>query len=197
MTDMVPRRILDARTASFGIGHLIMYEEYDGKNEHDAQANWLFDTIIPPFQRELVWDTDMMIRFIESAWMGMDIGRYVVNDASDAPSRKLKGDGIQWHPTDRWLIDGQQRLTAIKCYLNNEFPIRGADGESYLWSELTQVDRRRFGNIPFDRCITRISTELDLRVLYDRLNYGGVAHREDQRALPDGEPEGWTPGGIR
>ena len=193
MTDMVPDKILDARTASFGIGHLMMYRDYEHKAEHADDARWLFDAILPPFQRELVWDQAMMVRFVESIWKGVDIGRYVVNDAQDAPHRRKPGGGIEWHPTDRWLIDGQQRLTAIRTYLEDDFAIRGADGRLHLWSDLPKVDQRHFGNKPFDRGIVRIQDEHDLRVLYDTMNFGGVPHRPHQRALPE-DDAGWTSG---
>ena len=194
MTAMVPEKILDARTANFGIGHLLASAGFDHRSEYDPDAVWLFDTILPPFQRGVEWDEAMMVRFIESIWMGMDIGRNVVNDAQDAPGAGTRAGGKPlWHPSDRWLIDGQQRLTAIHRYVSDRFPIVGADGIPHLWSELPKVDQRHFASRQFDRGITSIHNELDLRILYDRMNYGGMRHREDQRALPDGEPDGWTP----
>jgi hypothetical protein len=191
MTEMVPEKILEARTASFGISHLLSYKDYEHRDEYAADARWLFDTILPPFQRELVWDHGMMARFVESIWKGVDIGRYVVNDAQDAPHKRKQGGGIEWHPTDRWLIDGQQRLTAIQTYLDDGFAIKGADGMLHMWSDLPKVDQRHFGAKPFDRGMVRIYDEHDLRVLYDTMNFGGIPHRADQRALPEDDKE-WT-----
>jgi hypothetical protein len=199
MTDRVPAKMIDARTGNYGISHLLSYfnKGSDERENYPADARWLFDTVLPPFQRSLEWDEAMMIRFIESAWMGVDIGRYVVNDAQDAPPRTFKDGSWLWHKTDRWLIDGQQRLTAISCYVQDQFAVKGADGRLWKWTDLPLVDQRKFGSIGFDRGIIKVYSEVDLRVLYDRMNFGGIAHREDQRALPEGEPENWAPESIQ
>jgi hypothetical protein len=193
MTDMVPERVLDARSASFSISHLVAYQDFQHKADYDPDAVWLFDTIIPPFQRKLVWTEAQMARFINSIWAGIDIGRYVVNDAMDAPWQQRAAAGCSWHPTDRWLIDGQQRLTAIQYYLTDRFPIRGKDGHLHLWSDLSEVDRRQFGHKEFSRGIVKIYDEHNLRVLYDLMNFGGVAHEASERALPEDQQGAWRP----
>jgi hypothetical protein len=41
--------------------------------------------------------------------------------------------------------------------------------------------------MPFSAFETSIQDQLQLRALYDRLNFGGVAHTQDPRAVPAGE----------
>lgn len=190
----MPDRLIDGSTSNPGIDTLL--HALERGPDADAQLfepgqEWLLGTFIPPFQRPVVWEEARMVRFVESAWLGVHLGVYVVNNAMDAPMTKLPDGGERFHPTDRWLVDGQQRLTALHCYFNDAFPVFGA-----RWSEVDKVDRRRFGRREFARVTTRIYNEDDLRVLYDRLNFGGVAHEQSQRALPEGEDEGWRPSSI-
>ena len=133
---------------------------------------YLLGTFIPPFQRPLVWSDEQKIRFIQSAWEGLHLGTYVVNDPDEMV------DGLM-HPMQDWLIDGQQRLNALLCYFQDHFPVYGA-----CWSELTPTDQRRFKQVEFARTTVRITDEDELRRLYDLMNFGGVAHTEEQRAYP-------------
>lgn len=143
-------------------------------------GEWLMGHILPPFQRPLVWDEMRMVRFVESAWDGLDLGRLVINDAMDAPHDQPRPGSRRWHPTDRWIIDGQQRLTALDRYLSDAFPVRGL-----LWSEVETRDRRFFLMQPMGTTVTGIFDEAELRSLYDRLNYGGVPHAPEHRAVPE------------
>jgi len=78
---------------------------------------------------------------------------------------------------DGLLIDGQQRINAIRGYVNNEFKVF-----DYLWSELDREDQMRFRRVVFSRGEISTMDDAVLRELYNRLNFGGTAHTEDQRA---------------
>lgn len=132
-----------SRTAALGLG--------------ERQLSWL---VLPDFQRPPVWSQAQQVRFIESIWGGLPIGAYVYNRAQD-------GDG----PTDNWLLDGQQRITALMAYVDDAFPVLG-----HLYSEITEIDRRRFGMREFPALETRIDDVDQLREVYDRLAYGGTPH---------------------
>lgn len=121
---------------------------------------------LPTWQRPLVWTEEQKVRLIESAWKGLSIGTYTYN-------RARLGS-----PYDNLLIDGQQRLHAIECYLNDEFPVFG-----YRWSEVTKVDRRVWEmTIHFRSYITETENETYLRDYYNLMNFGGTAHKETERA---------------
>lgn len=121
---------------------------------------------LPTWQRGLVWTVKQKIALIESAWRGLSLGTYTYNQ------------GRIGSPYDNLLIDGQQRLHAIECYLNDEFPVFG-----YRWSECTIVDRRLWEiSVHFQSYVTETEDEAYLRSYYNLTNFGGTAHREAERA---------------
>lgn len=126
---------------------------------------------LPPWQRGLVWSDEQKVRLIESLWLGLNIGTYTFNRSKF---------GTQY---DNLLIDGQQRMWAIQCYLEDQFPVFG-----YRWSEVTEVDRRGFEFTAHFHCyITNSDDEAYLRSYYDMMNFGGTAHKESERATPPPE----------
>lgn len=124
--------------------------------------------ILPSWQRGLVWSKAQKIAFIESAWRGIPLGTYTYNQATLGS------------PLDNLLIDGQQRMSAIESYLNDEFPVFG-----WRWSELTDADRREWKlTIIFANYMTTSEDEDFLKSYYDLMNFGGTAHTESERATP-------------
>ncbi|NDV51524.1 DUF262 domain-containing protein [Salipiger sp. PrR003] len=121
---------------------------------------------IPEWQRPLVWSREQSIAFIQSAWLGLPLGSYSYNMFHDAPEL----DGL--------LVDGQQRMYALEQYFDDQFPVFG-----HHWSEVTKVDSRGFlmGRI-FASYAVKTDDEEYLKAYYNRMNFGGVAHTEDQRA---------------
>lgn len=116
--------------------------------------------ILPPFQRPPVWTREQQIRFVESCWMGLPIGVFIYN--------RTEKEG----PFDCWLLDGQQRVTAVIAYMADEFPVLG-----YRFSELTQADLRKWSmSVAFPCMMTNLEDEAQLREVYDRLAYGGTPH---------------------
>lgn len=183
--DLMPRPVLSASTGSTSMATLLCAKQGVERRmrregfwgEHDR---WLLGTVLPPFQRPVVWDEGRMTRFVESAWLGLHLGTYVVNEvgADQATWRDERGRE-RFHPADLWLVDGQQRLTALDCYWDDVFPVFG-----HFWSDLSRREQRRFENVSFPKATVRLTDEDALRDLYDRMNYGGVAHAEEQRAMP-------------
>jgi hypothetical protein len=168
----MPEPLFRAATSDFSIDHLLFERDEQPKRAKlYPESTWLLGQRIPPFQRPLVWTERQKIRFIESAWTGLHLGTYVVNRL------EIRNDG-RAEPVDRWLIDGQQRLSAIADYANDAFPVFGAK-----FSEITPAERRRFEQVSFPCSVTRLRDENALRDLYDRLNFGGTPHEENQRAV--------------
>lgn len=125
---------------------------------------------IPTFQRGLVWSSEQQISFIESAWKGIPLGTYSLNLLPDDTG----------NPLDGLVLDGQQRLNALERYLNDELPVHG-----YCWSEITDVDRRFFKtSVHFPHYEVISKDEMFLREYYDLMNFGGVDHKPEERALP-------------
>jgi hypothetical protein len=83
------------------------------------------------------WSLAQKVAFIESIWMGMTIGTYMVN------STHLNDD------LDQILLDGLQRLTAVQEYWEGKFAITGEDGLPHFWDDLTSGEKAHFERIPF------------------------------------------------
>lgn len=149
-------------------------DEYTRHYEPDQK--WLMGHVVPEFQRPVVWSEDQMIRFIESAAMGFHIGTWTYNELDQSFSDVSPFQ----HRTSLWIIDGQQRLTALDRFFDDKFPVFGK-----FWSEIERPQKLSFlRGTHFSAYQTKISEEAELRRLYDRMNFGGVAHTEEQRAVP-------------
>ena len=124
--------------------------------------------ILPPFQRPPVWTRDQQVRLIESIWNGLPIGAYVHNQ-------------VIGFPFDQWLLDGQQRVTAILRYMLGDFPVFG-----WRFTDLPRAERLGFELTPVAQLQTRLTSKEDCQDVYNRLAYGGTSH-----APQEGKP--WRP----
>lgn len=126
--------------------------------EGERELGWM---ILPPFQRPPVWTPEQKARFVESCWLGLPIGVFVLNRPGNMDS-----------PYYNWLLDGQQRVTALYEYMADAFPVF-----SFLYSELTDRDYRQWQMATsFPHVETQIEDVAELEDVYDRLAYGGTAH---------------------
>ena len=115
--------------------------------------------VLPPFQRAAVWTPEQKTRLVESLWMGLPIAAYVYNTTNTLRA------------PDMWLIDGQQRWTAIREYVAGEVEAFG-----YRFHELGQLDQRQFRTKPFPSIRMQTTDMALLRDVYERLVYGGTPH---------------------
>ena len=115
--------------------------------------------VLPTFQRGAVWTRDQQVRLIESIWSGLPIGAYVYNTTDLG------------NPCDGWLLDGQQRITAIFSYVVGDFPVFG-----WRFPDLPLTERRRFGMTPIAALQTNIADGATCREIYNRLAHGGTPH---------------------
>lgn len=118
--------------------------------------------IIPNYQRDLVWSVKQKQDFIISVLIDNPIGDFVFKE------NKLD-QGATFHYT---VIDGQQRINALREFIMNQYPME--DGRYF--SELLFWDQRRI----FEKRATyytvpeaSIETEIDI---YVKRNMGGTAH---------------------
>lgn len=92
---------------------------YDPRDISINNNNWSVDFIFqllskeiidlsPDFQRNFVWDYKRKCRLIESILLGIPV-----------PAFYLAKSGKRYH-----VVDGLQRLTTIKQFLDNEFPLK-------------------------------------------------------------------------
>lgn len=136
----------------------------------DSALRYACGLPVPDFQRELVWTRDQEVAFIESAWLGIPLGTF------NHHAMDWKQNGVA-KTFSGWLIDGQQRITTIERYWNDEFPVFGL-----FWSELTRREVRRFMSIKFPHFESDLWDEAQIRDLYNRLAFGGTPHKASDRA---------------
>jgi hypothetical protein len=176
----IPAPIDTGKTCDTTLSHIVHnYIQYKDWLRSGSKDEPLYDYVhrtvcgfpLPSFQRHLCWTEKQSIAFIESAWLGLSIGSYVVHQADweNPTAMPLKFSG--------WIIDGQQRLNAIEAYLNSKFPVFGL-----LYKDLTVIEARRFSSIKFTYREVAVWDEGKIRELYNRMNFGGVAHSEHERA---------------
>lgn len=121
---------------------------------------------LPQWQRPLVWSQQQSIKFIESLWLGIDVGTFTVT--------QLRTPG----PLDNCLIDGQQRMHALQQYFEDKLTVFGA-----RYSEVDRVDQRGFEFTRHFHCyILREHDEEKLKHYYNTLNFSGTPHTKGQRA---------------
>ena len=155
----IPSPFLDATTKNFCVEHGLAHRSVRAPHEGERMLGAFK---LPPFQRPSVWMRAQKVRFIESIWLRLPIASYVINEDDQ--------DHLNY-PCDDWLLDGQQRWTAIVGYVADEFEVFGG-----RFSDLTEVQRRKFKNHPFPAIVTRNLTEQQCLEVYNRLAYGGTNH---------------------
>lgn len=169
----IPRRITFGAQMSTMIS-VLLRQGKDGSVQLALNADPTLRRVLgyplPKWQRERVWTDSQSARFIESVYAGVNIGTFVYNET------------VLASPFNGLLIDGQQRLGAIKRYVADEFAVSGEDGIARVWSELTDEEQRHFGRMQFGFSIVRHEDEASLVELYNLLNFGGTAHRPEERA---------------
>ncbi|WP_410951007.1 DUF262 domain-containing protein [Pseudomonas sp. S1(2024)] len=172
-TIQLPEPILTGTQRSYTISSLW---QGTAARPNQASERQLLNLVLPSWQRPPRWSDVQQVRFIEGIFLGLGTGFYVIN------GREYGDDGKDL-PMSGWLLDGQQRITAIARFINDEIEIFGG----IRYSSLTLPEkRRRFENIVFP-CI-ELEYQADealLKTLYRRLNFSGTAHTAEDLALLD------------
>ena len=97
------------KTTVVGTAISYFYEHWD-----------LFD-FAPPYQRQGgIWKTPQKQGLIDSILAGYDVPKFYIHRVSDKQRAKYKAEG---HAYKYAVIDGKQRLTAIKEFIDGGYPI--------------------------------------------------------------------------
>lgn len=145
------KRKLITETYDFTVSTIVEYIN----NEH---------IVIPNFQRGYVWNRSQASRLIESLIIQCPIPVIYLSQNSDETLS---------------VIDGNQRLTSINLYLNNEFPLTGLvtypELEGLTYNELDPRFQRHIINRTI-RCIAILKdTHPQIKFdVFERLNTGSV-----------------------
>jgi hypothetical protein len=81
---------------------------------------------IPEFQREFVWDPEQVKKLAESLYRDYPVGSFLLWDSSEYQEAKT-AQGTQ---ASLWIVDGQQRTTAL-CLLLGQKPYWWNDAEKW------------------------------------------------------------------
>lgn len=160
--DVLPERILKGVVREQSLEHLLGTPI---EMTHPAERQ-LLAWVLPPWQRLEVWDVARKRAFVEGIFLGLGTGSYVVH----APDWDAGGT----KPMSGWLIDGQQRISAIRDFVRDDLVI--FDGVRY--SDLDTITRRRrflSQTFPYIE-LSYAPDEQRLKTLYERLNFGGMGH---------------------
>lgn len=141
----------------------------------------------PPYQRGDLWDEDQRVQLIKSILQGLPIGVIFLN------SRDIM------QPVR--VVDGKQRILALQAFLNSELAVpsewfanetdrpkspdlahAAAMKDLIFFSDLTQAGQSHFSMHAVAVYETNLATEAQERELYLRINFGGVAQTEEDRA---------------
>ena len=180
MTVKLPEPLIRGTTSSRCISDFMRPREpeYEKMFEGSLQGlEHLGHFYVAPFQRPAVWTDDQKRKLVESVHLGISIGSIVVS----AEGKEDKTTG-RFPISADLIIDGQQRMRAIKAYREEGLRIFVGTEHEHSWEELDRVQRRRFESVSVGY-IQLDEFDMDsLREIYNRLNFGGTAHTEDQRA---------------
>lgn len=145
-----------------------------------------------PYQRGNVWDETRKRNLIKSLLIGLPIGAIILNDRGFQ-----EGGG-----PDLAVIDGKQRIEALRAFTASEFPIPAAwlrptrietttpmdyegdtiDGIRYNGTD--DIFRRNFDNLAITGMEARLPNEAAEAETFLLINAGGIAQTEEtlQRA---------------
>lgn len=119
------------------------------------------ESLIPEYQRLYVWKLDRQSKFI----------RHILNDY---PTHKVFIDNRK----DEWsILDGQQRLTTVMRFINDDFRLDSCgkgtqEWSNKLFSELDKGYQKLILNYTFSCEMIECASEEEIEGLFDGLNSG-------------------------
>lgn len=164
----MPQPLLRSREYSRGIDYLSMADLWSIELDFPWATSMVGRYPLPTFQRPLCWTKKAKISFIESIYYNLDLGSMTVNDEHP------KGTHIE---NSCVILDGQQRLDAIMCYIHNEFKVFGS-----YYKDVVPRDKLRFRGTPIPVKVVNTFDVTILKQVYNTLNFAGKRHRKDQKA---------------
>lgn len=114
------------------------------------------------YQREHVWSTKQQQAYVEYCLMGGEVARALVWNAPKWPDSTV----IE-------LVDGKQRLTAVRKFLNNDLRVFGGLYQEYE-DTLDNVSH------VFSMRVCSLDTRCEVLRLYLNINAGGTPHTDDE-----------------
>lgn len=133
----------------------------------------------PQFQRAHVWTREQQVAYVEYILRGGEV------------SKTLTFSARGWHNAldvrDYVIVDGKQRLEAVRSFMRNEIPAFGAYRSEY-------TDHLRITVADFVWQVVELNKPSDVLELYLNINAGGTPHTPEEiarvRAMLDAHRRG-------
>jgi hypothetical protein len=135
-------------------------------NERHEIDGWLGLNLDPDFQRGHVWDEAKQIAYVEYKLRGGEYSDVILFNHPNWQG-SYKGEMV--------LVDGKQRLEAIRKFMRNELPIFGGN---YLKD--FDNPRQLLRSVDLVFCVNNIKTREGVLQWYLELNSGGVVHTKEE-----------------
>lgn len=133
----------------------------------------------PDFQRDYVWNDKIASKFIESLFLGIPIPTVFLAEEEDG---------------NYAVVDGQQRLTTIIKFMNNELKLTGLETlEEYnknKYENLDAIKRSKFNNVSLPFVIVLMDSDESIKFdIFSRINQGSIKlnNQELYRVIYRGE----------
>jgi len=117
----------------------------------------------PDWQRGYIWKLRDEQLLIDSILKGMPIPKFYLTEEYDAK----KGCSVHY------VVDGQQRLTAIYRFLDNKFVIK-IDGKEYFFKDLDRTTQQKITTYKFNGHYLQNFNQPDINFLFQRINSTGI-----------------------
>jgi len=117
--------------------------------------------IIPDYQRDYIWSDTQKGLLIDSIFKSIPIGNIFLNERGGSPAYEI--------------IDGQQRLTTLFKFMNDEFAY-----QDVYYSELPDKYTARISHFVVQTYITYYTDVKDILRLYYVLNWAGTQHNVEE-----------------
>jgi uncharacterized protein with ParB-like and HNH nuclease domain len=125
--------------------------------------------ISPDYQRAHVWTKPQQIKYVEYIMRGGHAGKQIYWNCADW------GQGYN-KPIE--LVDGKQRITAVRKFMNNEIEAFGYKARDFKYLRDTKLDMIFY--------INNLKTKKEVLQWYLDLNEGGTPHTEDELSFVRG-----------
>ena len=132
----------------------------------------------PPFQRAHVWTTDQQKAYVEFCLKGGESGRDIYWNCAG-----WMGSARDWYKNPIYLVDGKQRLEAVRKFLRDELrvfdkhmPYNYPIGINYSEFE----DNLSYTDASFKFHMNDLMTYAEVLKWYLEFNSGGTPHTEDE-----------------
>ena len=161
LTNWVNVRPLPLGTTEFAVQDSLCLRFNNGTVESLLNKCYFFGVDMDPeYQRGYVWDDSDREYLIDSIFQNVDIGKFVFVHLD---TREWMGRGLSYE-----ILDGKQRLTALKMFYENRFAYKGK-----YFNDLSPMDRRAFMEHNISYADVHSASKKEIYQYFLKLNRGG------------------------